>query len=235
MADSIISEGKTTNEAIENGLKQLGVSKNKVDIEVLEDKDKRSFFSILAPRIVKVKLTLKENESVSYKKYEENIKKETIIEIDPEEMGKAKDKANKFITEFLYRANKENITVKISDEEGRINIFLEGDKDGSLIGHRGETINALQTLVSSIINKDTKQRIRVSIDVEGYRERRKKTLEDLAVKISKTVLKNGKSITLEPMPAYERKIIHSKLQENDKIKTYSIGEEPYRKVVISKN
>lgn len=235
MAESIISEGKTTNEAIENGLKQLGVSKSKVDIEIIEDKDKRSFFSILAPRIVKVKLTLKEKEADYHKKYEDNIKKETIIEIDPEEMEKAKDKANKFITEFLYRANKEKITVKINDEESRINIYLEGDKEGSLIGHRGETINALQTLLSSIINKDTKQKIRVSIDVEGYRERRKKTLEELAVKISKTVLKNGKSITLEPMPAYERKIIHSKLQENDKIKTYSIGEEPYRKVVISKN
>ena len=233
MAESIISEGKTTNEAIENGLKELGVTKNMVNIEIIEEKEKRSFFSILAPRVVKVKLTKKEKIEDNHKKVEEP-HKEIVNEIEPRELEKAKNNINKFISEFLYRINKENVETKIYEEDGRINISLNGDKTGILIGYRGETINALQTLMSNIANKNTSQRIRVSLDIEGYREKRKNTLEALAVKLSKTVLKTGKSITLEPMPAYERKIIHSKLQQDSRIRTYSIGEEPYRKIVIEK-
>ena len=84
------------------------------------------------------------------------------------------------------------------------------------------------------MNKNFEDRAKVLLDIEGYREKRERTLEELAIKISKTVIKTGKSITLEPMSAYERKIIHSKLQENNNIDTHSIGEEPNRRIVISK-
>ena len=90
----------------------------------------------------------------------------------------------------------------------------------------------MQTLLSSVANKDIEEKVRVILDVSGYKEKRKKVLEELADKISKTVIKTGKRVTLEPMPAYERKIIHSRLQNNNKITTDSVGEEPHRKVVI---
>lgn len=231
MANSIISEGKTTNEAIEKGLKELGVSKNMVDIEIIADKEKKSFFSILAPRVVHVKLTIKENEEKNVKQHHNE---RNTYDVSTEDINKAKNSINQFITEFLYRINKEYIVVKISEQDGIINVVLEGDKDGCLIGYRGETINAIQTLLSNIANKNTEKRVKVILDINGYRGKRKIALEELAVKISKTVLKTGKSVTLEPMPAYERKIIHSKLQDSSSVRTYSIGEEPYRKVVVTK-
>ena len=95
-------------------------------------------------------------------------------------------------------------------------------------------LNALQVILNSVANKKAKNKVRIVLNVSNYREKREKSLEELADKISKTVFKTGKSITLEPMMAYERKIIHNRLQTNNKVKTYSIGEEPYRKVVIEK-
>lgn len=92
----------------------------------------------------------------------------------------------------------------------------------------------MQTLISSIANKKVKERIKVILDIQNYREKREKNLIELAEKVSKTVLRNGKNITLEPMSPYERKIIHSALQENSRIETYSIGEGDNRRVVIAK-
>lgn len=109
---------------------------------------------------------------------------------------------------------------------------IEGEKTNNLIGYRGETLNALQTLLSSISNKDIDEKVRVILDISGYREKRKKVLEELAEKVAKTVEKTRKKVVLEPMSAYERKIIHSKLQKNNKVTTESIGEEPNRKVAI---
>ena len=100
--------------------------------------------------------------------------------------------------------------------------------------YRGEVLNSLQTIITSISNKNIDSRIKVILDIEGYRNKRKETLENLAIKVSKTVSKTGKSITLEPMGAYERKVIHTKLQDSKYVTTHSIGEEPNRKVVISK-
>ena len=91
----------------------------------------------------------------------------------------------------------------------------------------------MQNILTAIAGKGINNKVRVILDIEGYKERREKTLEDLAEKIAKTVVRTKKSITLEPMQAYERKIIHSKLQENDKVETTSIGEEPHRKIVVS--
>ena len=95
-------------------------------------------------------------------------------------------------------------------------------------------MNSLQVILNSIANKNANSRIRVILNISNYKEKREKSLEELADKISKTVLKTGKSITLEPMMAYERKIIHNRLQSNTRVTTYSVGEEPYRKVVIAK-
>ena len=224
MAKTIISEGKTTNEAIENGLKELKVSKDMVDIKVLEE-EKRSFYNILAPRVVKVELTVNEQEKT---KNVEKIKKERKINKNEDELNEAVKRLEDFLSKFLNK--KEEYNVKLEDFEIFVNI--EGEDINYLIGYRGENINALQVILTAIANKNTSEKIRVYLDIAGYRERREKTLEELAEKIARTVVRTRKPISLEPMTAYERKIIHTKLQNHSKVETFSKGEEPYRKVVI---
>ena len=230
MSNSIIAEGKTTNEAIENGLKQLKVNKNQVDIKVLENEDKRSFFSILSPRIVKVELTVKEN--VENEEIKEPIVKKELKEVDEKDLEIAENNVKVFLDEFAKSLNAEFKYEIIKNSYG-LNVNLNGENVAFLIGYRGETLYAFQSIISAIASKGLAFRIRIILDIEGYKDKRQKTLEDLAEKIAKTVIKTKREVTLEPMQAYERKIIHSKLQNSDKVTTRSIGEEPRRRVVIS--
>lgn len=226
MDKSIISEGKTTNEAIENGLKKLNVSKNMVDIKVLKNEEKRSFFSILSPRIVKVQLTLKEDNKQDYIKKE---RKE--IKLSSEEQEKAKNNIEIFLKDFFEKVQKDaEFSIDIS--ETYLNVNIENKSIGFLIGYRGETLYAFQNILSAIANKGLENRVRVILDIEGYKLKREKALEDLADKLAKTVVKTKKSVILEPMQAYERKIIHTRLQNNELVETRSIGEDPRRKIVI---
>jgi len=225
MAKTIISEGKTTNEAIEKGLKELKVSKDMVEIKVLEE-EKRSFYNILAPRVVKIELTLKEKNEIKTEVKTE--KKERKINKNEDEINNAVDQIKEFLDKFL----KDGTTYKTEIKDYEIYVDVQGEDVNHLIGYRGENINAFQTIISSIANKNSTAKIRVYLDIEGYRGRREKTLEDLAEKIARTVVRTGKPVTLEPMTAYERKIIHTKLQTHSKVETISKGEEPYRKVVI---
>lgn len=225
--NSVIAEGKTTAEAIENGLKQLNVSKDKVNIKVLENAEKRSFFSILEPRVVKVELTLKDVKE-HYAPMQEHVN-----QITPEQIEIAKKNLTVFLDEFSTKFEDFDYDIKVNGND--INVELKGNDSSKLIGYRGETLNSIQIVMSTIANKNVMGKVRIILDIAGYREKRKKVLEDLADKISKTVIKTGKTIMLEPMPAYERKIIHTRLQNNEKVKTFSKGEEPYRKIVISKN
>ena len=230
MSKSIVAEGKTTNEAIEKGLKELKVTKNMVDIKVLESGEKRSFFSILAPRVVKVQLTVKENEK--HEKHE-NVKKDRKEkELSIEEQEKAEKNVEKFLKEFLEKTQKD-AKYSIEKTSSGLKVNINNENLGFLIGYRGETLYAFQTILSTIASKGTESRVRVVLDIEGYKAKREKALEDLAEKLEKTVIKTKKSVTLEPMQAYERKIIHAKLQNSDKVETRSIGEEPRRRVVIS--
>lgn len=229
MDNVYVFEGKTSTEAIEKGLKELKVSKNKVDIKVLEQEDKRSFFSILTPRIVKVEMRLKENVTE-----EKEVKKVVKTEkASSEEIHICMENLKKFIEEFISKLPSNKLKYTIEEDNNVIKIDITGEDTGYLIGYRGEVLNSLQTIVSNIASKYSKERIRVQLNIGGYREKREKDLEILATKIAGTVIRTKKEITLEPMPAYERKIIHTKLQENEKVTTHSIGEEPYRKVVVS--
>ena len=233
MSNSIIAEGRTTNEAVENGLKELKVSKDRVDIKVLENENKKSFFSILTPRVVKVQLTIKENSNKEEKIEVKEEKPKREYDHNEEDISIAKERVEKFLKEWLQKVdNKLEYTIK--EEDYTIYIDINGNAAGTLIGYRGETLNSMQTILSTIANRGFNNKIRLILDIENYRQKREKTLEELAEKVSKTVLKTGKSITLEPMSAYERKIIHSKLQDNNKIETHSIGEGDNRRVVISK-
>lgn len=228
MPNSIISEGKTTNEAIEKGLKVLGVSKEKVEIKVLENTEKRNFFSILAPRVVKVELKIKEN----YSKEEEHIIKKEYKSLSNDELALAEENAKIFLDQFLSKISS-NITYKIEKKEYGLEIALSGAESSILIGYRGDTLYDFQNILTAIANKNINNKVRVILDIENYKEKRHKTLENLALKLARTVEKTGKPVTLEPMQAYERKIIHSKLQDSNKVKTKSIGEEPKRRIVIS--
>ena len=227
MPKSIISEGKTSTEAIEKGLKELKVPRNQVDIKILEEK-KKSFFNILEPHVVKVELTLKEKEEK-----QTPVKKAKIENLSKEDLEKAKKEINTFLSEFLKQIA-DTITYEISEEENVVHVLITGEESTRLIGYRGESLNSLQTILTTIANKGRESNVKVILDIGEYKDARKKTLEDLASKIERTVTKTGKSITLEPMTAYERKIIHTKLQDSKTVKTHSIGENENRRVVISR-
>lgn len=226
MEEKHVFEGKTSTEAIEKGLKALRLRKEDVEINILKD-EKRSFFSILDPRVVKVEIIKKEK----IENAEVKIKKEKKA-MSTEAIEKAKENISAFLEVFLKQISKEELNFEIKNDEYYITVEIIGENTNSLIGYRGETLNALQTLLSSIANKNIEEKIRVILDISGYKEKRKKVLEELADKISKTVIKTGKRVTLEPMPAYERKIIHSRLQNNKKVVTESVGEEPHRKIIV---
>ena len=230
MPKSIIAEGKTTTEAISKGLKELNVSKDKVNIKIIEEHNKKSFFSILDPRVVKVELTLKNDEEIE----EKHTEKKKVIEISDENLLKAENKIKKFLDEFRSNFSDLDYNLDIDKTNAFIKVNLSGNDSKNLIGYRGDVLNSLQTILNTIANSDIKERAKVTLNIGNYREKREKALEELADKLSKTVLRTGKSITLEPMMAYERKIIHNRLQSSNKVKTHSVGEEPYRRVVIEK-
>ena len=208
MENTIISEGKTTNEAIQNGLRKLNVPKDCVEIKVLENEDKRSFFSILTPRIVKVQMTIKE-----VKTAESNAKKETVeniikkdVELSKQEQEKAKENIENFLKKFIEEMP-EGTTYKVETSESYIYAEINNKDLGYLIGYRGETLYALQNVLSAIASKGIDKKVRVILDIEGYKAKREKTLEDLAEKVAKTVIRTKKPVKLEPMQAFERKII----------------------------
>ncbi len=226
-----IYEGKTTNEAIEKGLKELKVSKNQVEVKVLESEDKRSFFSILDPRVVKVELILKDKSEI---KEEKSIINKSNKKIPTDEsLNSSKNDLDIFLKKFLTNLPGNKFTYEIKIENKDILVNMDGEDRGYLIGYRGDVLNSLQQILNNIANKNTEEKIRVLLNIGGYKERREKDLQNLADKIAGTVIKTKKSITLEPMTSYERKIIHSKLQENSKVFTHSIGEEPNRRLVVS--
>lgn len=222
MSKIVISEGKTTAEAIEKGLKEIGLPKELVEIKIIEE-NKKSFFDILAPKVVKVEL--KEKEAKKPEEFE--------IETTEEELETAKNKVDKFLKEFVEILN--NGTMYKSEIKDKcLYVSISGENVGNLIGYRGDALYALENILKAIANKNTENRVIIRLDIEGYKEKRIKTLQEFAGKKAKIVEKTGKMITLEPMKPYERKIIHSFLQDNPNVETRSIGQEPKRRIVISK-
>lgn len=216
---------KQLGDAIEKGLKELKATKNMVEIKTIEEEKKRSFYSILAPRVVKIEMTLKDQpeEEKTVTRTKRTINK------NMDEIEKVSEKIKEFFDSILEK----DIKCEVKIEDFCIKVKIDGENINHLIGYRGATINAMQTLASAIANKNSTSKIVVTLDVGNYREKREKTLEDLAEKIAERVIKTKKSVTLDPMTAYERKIIHTKLQDNDKVKTFSKGEEPRRRVVVT--
>lgn len=194
---------KTVEEAKAEAVKEFGVSEDKIIFEVIEE-PKKGFLGI---GTVDAKISAEYIKSKSDKasEYIENIIKEMGIEA----------------------------TLNVTENEDGAVIDIVGDTTGAVIGRRGETLDAIQYLASMCANKSDRDYYRITVDCCGYREKRKIVLEELAAKISKTVIRTGRSSTLEPMNAYERRIIHSAVSEIEGVSSKSIGEEPYRRVVIS--
>lgn len=196
----------TVEEAIEQALIQLNANELDVEIEVLEE-SKKALFGLFGGKEAKVRVTKRMN----------------IEEI-------AKD----FILKLLGTMDVE-VKLSVKLKQNNLYIDMDGPEMAILIGRRGQTLDSLQYLVSLVVNKDREDYIRVILDTENYRQKRKDTLERLAFKLAKRASKIKKNITLEPMNPYERRIIHSALQNNKFVTTKSEGEEPFRKVVIVVN
>ena len=164
------------------------------------------------------------------KKFDENDKGEPV---SSERQEKAKADAVKFLTDVFNAMNLEaSINVEFDSAENELTIDVKAEDMGVLIGKRGQTLDSLQYIVSLAINKDCSEYVKVKLDSENYRVRRKETLENLAKNIASKVKRTGKAVSLEPMNSFERRIIHSALQGDSDCETYSEGADPYRKVVV---
>ena len=223
-------KGKTVEEAIESGLKELSASMENISYEVLQQPS-RGFLGVFGVKPAIVKLSLKEK-AVEVK--EARIETTNTNLKDKKETSQYEVTAKKFLRDVL---NNMNIMceIHVEDTKEALKVNLVGPDMGILIGHRGETLDSLQYLLSLVVNKEHKDQKykRVVIDTENYRKKREETLIRLANKLASKVKKTGKDVRLEPMNPYERRVIHSALQGSKVILTRSEGEEPYRRVVIS--
>lgn len=216
--------GKTYDEAVQNGLEKIGLKKEEVLIEIVKE-PKKTFFSILEPRQVKVVITEKESQ-----KMHEKVKE--IPTLSEDELKVVEEKIKNFLNEYL-KLLEVNLSIEMKYKNGILFVGINGEASGLIIGHRGDTLEALQIIVSAIANKGRENYLKVIVDSENYREKRTNSLKELALRQANQVIKKSRSHTFEPMSAFERKAIHTALQDHPKVKTHSIGEEPYRKVVIS--
>lgn len=200
----ITATGQSVEAAVESALAQLNSTRDRVEIEI-EDEGKRGLFGIFGSRQAIIHVTML---------------------ADPIE--EASNFLKKVSEEMGVRAN-----ITVLQKGKNVTFQLSGEKIALLIGKRGQTLNALQYLTQLVINRYSKQYLNIVVDAAGYRERRNKTLIELAERLALKAIKTGKVVSLEPMPSYERKVIHTALMNDRNIKTTSHGTEPYRHLVIT--
>lgn len=231
--NKIMTSGKTIEEAVKQGLAKLGATEDQVTINVIEQPSK-GFLGLIGVKEAKVELVLlqesptilpvgnrsKDIELVSRTENGDN------PERDPYE------EAASFVRDVGENMGLQ-IEVDIVHKKDNTVLNISGNDLGLLIGRRGQTLDSLQYLANIIANRYSANFIRIILDAENFRERRRKTLEDLADRLANRVIRTRKEVALEPMSPQERKVIHSKLQDHPEVKTYSKGEEPNRRVVIS--
>jgi spoIIIJ-associated protein len=196
--------GQTVKEAVESALAQLQITEDRADISIV-DEGKKGIFGIFGARPAVVKVS--------------------VIK-DPIE------EAEKFLLDVSEKMGAP-VTINVEKNGKQVKFILSGEKIALLIGKRGQTLNSLQFLTQLVINRFSGQYLNVMVDAEHYRERRNDTLIQLAQRLAQKAVQTRKEVSLEPMPSYERKIIHTALVKNKKIKTYSSGEDPHRHIVIA--
>ncbi|UFJ40448.1 protein jag [Brevibacillus humidisoli] len=200
----VVATAKTIDDAVEKALQELAVPRSKVSIRVLEEPSK-GLFGLIGTREAKVE--------VEYRH-------------DPVEAGK------EFLTEVLQKMNV-NARIDVHQQTEVVLFDIVGDNLGMIIGRRGQTLDALQYLVNIVGNRQKEQHVRIVLDAENYRSRRKEALENLAERIARKVVQTRRNVRLEPMSAAERKVIHSFLQNRNDVVTFSEGAEPHRYIVVA--
>lgn len=206
MNDWVEYTGKTVNDAITEATIALNTTSDNIEYEVIE-KESNGILNLFGKKDARIRVRLKNGVA---------------------------DNAYTFLNNVFKAMNIDSkIDIEYDEETGSMNITLSGDEMGILIGKRGQTLDSLQYLTSLVVNKEAKGYVKVKLDTENYRERRKETLENLAMNIARKVKKTRSAVILEPMNPYERRIIHSALQGDKYVDTHSEGDEPYRKVVVT--
>ncbi len=200
----VTATGQTVEEAVKSALAQLQTTEERTEITIV-DEGKKGFFGIFGSRPAIVK---------------------AVMKIDPIEEGK------KFLLDVSEKMGAA-IEIEVIGSGRNIEFILTGEKIALLIGKRGQTLNSLQYLTQLVMNRYSEQYINVLLDAEDYRKRRNDTLIQLAGRLAQKAIKTGQTVTLEPMPSYERKVIHTALADNKRIKTYSNGNDPHRHLVIT--
>lgn len=209
----VTARGQTVEEAVERAARELGVEREKLEITILQEPSKSFFGLWLKPAIIEAH----------------------VVEEEKEALGEALDqieKAVRFLEEVLPLMGLREVRLEVKREENHVLIQLSGKELGLAIGRRGQTLDALQYLTNVIANRRAENFVSFVLDAENYRERRRKTLERLADRLAKEVIRTREKIALEPMTAQERKIIHTHLQNYAGVMTISEGEEPNRRVVL---
>jgi len=256
--NKVTVSAKTVNDAITEASIRLGIASTSMDYEVIE-KGSAGFLGIGSKQAVitawkkedakkekprkekkvekkevkePVKEVVKETvEEISNEVEEVPVKDEKLADVEPQ----TKEACEKFLYDVLKAMDMEVSLTSEVDEDGALSINIEGENMGILIGKRGQTLDSLQYLTNRVANKMQEGYVRVKLDTENYRQRRKETLENLAKNIAHKVKRTKKAVSLEPMNPYERRIIHSALQNDKYVSTHSEGEEPYRRVVVTLN
>lgn len=204
MKKEAIATGKTVEEAIQSACNSLGIQREEAEFEIIDLPSKR-LLGLLGASEAKVKV----------------FKEETV-----------EDRARDFLKKILDKMNIQGVLIESFEKDEGIVLNLAGEGLGVIIGYRGETLDALQYLVSLVANKGEKEYKRITLDIGNYREKREKTLTALAKRIALNAVKTRRSTTLEPMNPYERRIIHTAVQDIKGATSWSTGDEPNRKVVI---
>lgn len=251
MKREVITTGKNIDDAIEAAVAELGVDRDDVSVEII-DTPSRGFLG-LGGSLAKVRVWVGEDEEpaapavkgkpVKEEKKNKRMPREkqeapaapAVVEMDEEEAQVAV-RAKTYFEELCAIMGLEQVSVTVTPAENKtLRVALTGDGLGVLIGKRGETMYAIQYLASLALNKKEGQFIRIELDIEGYRAKRTEALEKLALRMADKAVKQKRNVALEYMQAYERRVIHATLQGHAFVTTRSVGEEPFRKVIITYN
>ena len=206
--------GKTTEEAIRKGLEELKVAREDVKIEVLEEPSNGGVLGILSAKLAKVRLTIDKK-------------------VSDEQAQKTMDKLKEILDE-IFKITGEDVEYNIEKIDNQINLTITGEKMSHLIGYKGKTIEAFQSLLNSMLQREDEEYAKIFVEINDYKKKKEEKLRRLANKMASNCVKFRRPIKLEPMSAYERLIIHRELADRKDVETESIGEEPRRRVVIKR-
>ena len=238
--------GKTIDDAITEACQNFTITSDRLDYEIV-DKGSSGFLGLgTKPAVIKARIKdennteavkKEDNKSEEKVKYEasDDIKSDNYKEVSNETKTVEIQNDPKEFLNKVFNAMGMNVNVKVEQIGNDMDIELSGDDMGVLIGKRGQTLDSLQYLTSLVVNKGSNEYVRVKVDTENYRKRRKDTLENLAKNLAYKVKRTKRPVTLEPMNPYERRVIHSALQNDKYVSTHSEGDEPFRRVVITLN